>query len=108
MAALALLCMAADKQPDSEAVVCTVEEDNPAPCRFQDSIDRNNSHVMVFKSGGARHVFVGKEQSEWWSGTFDGSPAMAVELNRGHTKISTMDLKHRFEWWYPDMEHGTY
>ena len=63
---------------------------------------------MVFERAGKRHTFVAKENTEWWSGTLDGSPAMGFELNRGRMRISTADLTHRFEWWRPGYEHGTY
>ncbi len=106
--ALLLSALCAGAQPSGEALVCTADEQEPAPCRFQDSINQHQAHVIVFEREGARHTFVAKEQTEWWSGTFDGHPAMGVELNREHMKISTTDLTHRFEWWYPDDEHGTY
>jgi hypothetical protein len=75
---------------------------------MQDTASSDGAHVMVFQRGGERHVFAAREQTEWWSGTLDGKPAMGVELNRGHMKISTTDLAHDFEWWYPRDEHGTY
>lgn len=63
---------------------------------------------MVFEHADGRNVFIAKHQSGWWSGTLDGRPAMGVELNRGHMRISTVDLTRRFVWWYPGYEHGTY
>ena len=108
MAALAPIGSVAEAQPSGDAVVCAADDQEPAPCRFQDSVGRDDTHTMMFERAGARHTFMAKEQTEWWSGTLDGSPAMGVELNRGHMKISTTDLAHRFEWWYPGDEHGTY
>lgn len=108
MATLVAFGVSADAQPSSEAVICFADDQEPAPCRFRDSIRDHHTHVMVFVGGAAQHIFVAKEQTEWWSGTLDGSPAMGIELNRGHMKISTVDLMHRFEWWYPNDEHGTY
>ena len=95
-------------QPSTEAVVCAADDQEPAPCRLQESIREDGSHVMVFERSNTRHTFIATHQSGWWSGTLDGSPAMGVELNRGHMRISTTDLRHRFVWWYPRYEHGTY
>ena len=107
-AALGLFGAGAAAQPSNEAVVCAADDQKPAPCRLQESIRDDGSHVMVFERANTRHTFTANHQSGWWSGTLDGSPAMGMELNRGHMRISTTNLKHRFVWWYPRYEHGTY
>lgn len=108
MAVLAPVGLGARAQPSGEAMVCTADDQEPVPCRLQDSVGHDDTHTMVFDHAGARHIFVAREQTEWWSGTLDGNPAMGMELNRGHMKISTTDLAHRFEWWYSSDKHGTY
>ena len=69
--------------------------------------DANMTLVFTFDSGSSVR-FKGQHQSAWWSGQLNDKPAMGYELNRGHTIYSTSDLSITFEWWYGDMQHGSY
>lgn len=68
--------------------------------------DADMTLEFTLASGSVR--FKGQHQSAWWSGQLNGKPAMGYELNRGHTLYSTTDLSTTFEWWYGDMQHGSY
>lgn len=72
----------------------------PVPCILTDTASRTG-HRMIFAAGKQRALFVGRNNSAWWSGQLNGKPAMGHETNRGHTVYSTTDLRSRFEWWYP-------
>jgi hypothetical protein len=104
-----LLALAAVAAPaPAEAVRCTLDERPIAGCRMADTVLADGRHRLVFSGGGKRVVFEGQGANGWWSGMLDGRQAMGRDRNRGYTEFATRDLQHRFSWWYPANEHGTY
>lgn len=79
-------------------------------CRMQTRTEPGDALTVTlnFTFGADSVRFKGQHQSAWWSGRLNDKPAMGYELNRGHTIYSTSDLSTTFEWWYGDMEHGSY
>lgn len=93
---------------DTPGMYCALNGAPAQACRMDDVVDADLAHAMRFSIGSNVVRFDGKAQGRWWSGQLDGKPAMGYELNRGHTTYSTRDLGTEFEWWYADMEHGSY
>ena len=56
-AALGLFGAGVVAQPSMEAVVCAADDQQPAPCRLQESLRDDGSHVMMFERGNTRHTF---------------------------------------------------
>lgn len=96
------------EQGAASTMYCALNGAPAQACRMDDTVDADLVHAMRFSIGPNVVRFDGKAQGPWWSGQLDGKPAMGYELNRGHTIYSTGDLTTQFEWWYADMQHGSY
>ena len=93
----------------ASTLYCRSNAAAPQVCRMEiktEAGEANMTLLFTLASGTVR--FKGQHQSAWWSGQLNDKPAMGYELNRGHTIYSTSDLSATFEWWYGDMEHGSY
>lgn len=108
LALAAVVALAGPAAAQSTAVRCSIDYAPERACRLADTASANGMHRMVFRSGARTLVFVGRQQTGWWTGRLDGRPAMAYERNRGNVVLSTYDLKTTFTWSYPGQAHGSY
>lgn len=106
--AISLALLATAPAFAAEPVRCSWDDGPARSCTYTDTVQADGTHRMLFSAGGKPTVFVGKPQTGWWSGRLNGKPAMGYERNRGNIVFSTTDLSHRFAWWYPTEEHGSY
>ena len=92
----------------AEAVRCSLNGAPAMACSLAVMTKPDGRRVLTFVAGQRPIRIIGKAQTGWWSGTFNGRPAMGLEINRGYSRFSTIDLTTTFDWWYPGREHGTY
>ena len=77
---------------------CGLNATKPAPCSISDSVAADGQHDLRFSFANTAVGVFGRNAGAWWSGELNGRPAMGYERNRGHTVLSTTDLKTTFEW----------
>ena len=105
---MSLALIAAALAAAAEPATCVFDTAPPEPCRIGFSVVKGATRMQARSNSGKQAVFVGKRGSGWWSGTLDGKPAMAHELNRGNVVFSTRDLGRSFQYWTSGNEHGSY
>ena len=93
---------------EGEAATCVSGTSAPVACRLLFSGGGEATTLTATAKDGGEHVFKGRRQDGWWSGTLNGAPAMAYELNRGHVVFASTDLGARWEYWTAGNEHGSY
>ena len=93
---------------EGEAATCVSGSSAPVPCRLLFAGGGDAMTLSATSTDGGEHVFKGQRQDGWWSGTLNGAPAMAHELNQGHVVFASVDLGARWEYWTAGNEHGSY
>lgn len=93
---------------EGEAATCVSGGAEAVACRVRFVGGGDTMTLTATSRDGGEHVFKGQRQNGWWSGTLNGAPAMAHELNRGHVVFATVDLGARWEYWTSGNEHGSY
>lgn len=108
--ALLLMVSPAASEGAQRIALCTGSflPNEPQHCTLEETKLTDGTSLLTFRVGQQRLRIQGRSRQGWWSGTWDGLPAMGVELNRKHLAISSMDLKHTFEFWLPGYMEGAY